>query len=183
LVWAEDWKSLEVGSIPTTDIPSIRTGKRQMKKPIATIRLTLLAHKAAPSSTLGQAFGQYGINIMDFCKQFNNQTKNLKANENQKIPTTIIVFSRNSFEIHIKTPSSTSLLKNCANVSKASMEPKKQELTQYITLKELYHLAIFKKCDPLMNHLSVKSITRSLIGSAKSMGLSLLPQNSDPRSA
>jgi large subunit ribosomal protein L11 len=145
-----------------------------MKKPIATIRLTLSANKAAPSSTLGQAFGQYGINIMDFCKQFNNQTKNLEPNDTQKIPTTIIVFSRNSFQVHIKTPSSTCLLKNTANVTKGASAPKKQQLAQYITLKELYHLAIFKeKCDPLVRRLSTKSIAKSLLGSAKSMGLTI----------
>ena len=142
-----------------------------MKKPIATIRLTLSANKAAPSPTLGQAFGQSGINMMDFCKEFNNQTKNLKADDAQKIPTTVIVYSRNSFQVHIKTPSSTSVLKNTANVSKGATAPKREQLAQYITLKELYHLARFKKCDPLMNHLSLKSIVKSLIGSAKSMGL------------
>lgn len=58
-----------------------------MLKPKATIRLTLLAGKAAPSPLLGQALGQYSINIMEFCKNFNNQTKNIK--ETVYVPTII----------------------------------------------------------------------------------------------
>lgn len=139
------------------------------KKPIATIRLTLLANKAAPSSILGQTLGQYKINIMEFCKLFNSQTKNIK--EQVYIPTLIKIYSQNSFKITIKTPSTTYLLKQTVHVTKGSSLPKKELLTQDIRLKEIYHLAIFKKCDQLMNHLELKSICKTLIASAKSMGL------------
>ena len=140
------------------------------KKPIATIRLTLPAGKATPSPILGQALGQYGINIMEFCKTFNNQTKNLK--ENIYIPTTITVYKRPPIEIKIKTPSTSSLLKRAAEITKGSSIPKLGNLAKkYILLQEIYHLAHLKKFDGLAGHQRSKAICKSLIGSARSMGL------------
>ena len=140
------------------------------QKPIATIRLTLLANRAAPSPILGQALGQYGINIMDFCKKFNSLTKNIK--EIVYVPTSITVFSSNQFEITIKTPTTCYLFKQVANITKGSPLPKKKNLEEgFILLKEIYHLAIFKKCDRLLNHLNLHAICKTFIGTAKSMGL------------
>jgi large subunit ribosomal protein L11 len=144
------------------------------KKPIATIRLTLLARSATPSPILGQALGQYGINIMEFCKNFNNQTKNIK--ERTPVPALVAIYSNGVFETTVKTPSNTYLLKKAANISKGSSMPKKNNLEEaYIYPKEIYHLAVLKACDRLMNHLNLKSICKTLIGSAKSMGLGLRP--------
>lgn len=142
-----------------------------IKKPNVTIRLQLLANKAAPTPLLGQALGQYGINIMEFCKNFNNQTKNIK--EHIYIPTTIYLYNKDSYEVIIKTPSTTYLLKQVAKIKKASSLTKKQNLG-FIYLKEIYHLAILKKCDRLLNHINTKSLCKSIIGSAKSMGLEIL---------
>jgi large subunit ribosomal protein L11 len=141
------------------------------KKPIATIRLTLLANRAAPSPLLGQALGQYGINIMEFCKNFNNQTKMVCSQV--YIPTHIYLYSRDSFQVIIKTPSTSYLIKQVANISKGSALAKKNNLEACIFLKEIYHLAIFKKCDRLLNHLSLKALCKTLIGSAKSMGIGI----------
>ena len=140
------------------------------KKPIATIRLTLLANKAAPSPLLGQALGQYGINIMEFCKNFNNQTKNLK--EHIYVPTLIYLYNRDNFQVIIKTPSTTYLIKQVANIIKGSSTPKKKQ-QGYLYLKEIYHLAIFKQCDKILNSLNIKSLCKNIIGSAKSMGIKI----------
>jgi large subunit ribosomal protein L11 len=108
-------RSLETSSPPST--------KRKAKQ-IATIRLTLLANRAAPSPILGQALGQYGLNIAGFCKSFNEKTKNIK--EHVYIPTRVEVYrlhSQNSLEITIKSPSSTYLLKQTANLLKGSPHP------------------------------------------------------------
>ena len=148
------------------------THREMNQKPIATIRLTLLANRAAPSPILGQALGQYGINIMDFCKKFNSLTKNIR--ETVYIPTSLTVYSPNHFEITIKTPTSCFLLKQGANITKGSPLPKKKNLDEaFIPLKEIYHLAILKRCDRLMNHLSLKAICKVLVGTTKSMGLAL----------
>jgi large subunit ribosomal protein L11 len=144
-----------------------------IKKPTSTIRLTLLANKAAPSPLLGQALGQYGINIMEFCKNFNNQTKNLK--EQLYVPTLIFLYNRDNYEIIIKTPSTSYLLKQIAKITKGSSITKKETKNQgFIYLKEIYHIAILKKCDKGLNNLNIKSLCKSIIGSAKSMGLEIL---------
>jgi large subunit ribosomal protein L11 len=142
------------------------------KKPLAKIRLTLLANRAAPSPILGQALGQYGINIMEFCKMFNKKTSNIK--EQIHIPTYITIFSHNSFEVSTKTPSNTYLLKGIAKLSKGSAMTKKNNNNienAFILLQEIYEIATLKKSNRLMNHLSIKAICKTLIGSAKSMGL------------
>jgi len=143
--------------------------KGMEKKPIATIRPTLIAGKAAPSPLLGQALGQYGINIMEFCKNFNNQTKNLK--EHVYIPTGIKIYNRDSFEVIVKTPSTTFLLKQTANITKGSSNTKKSNLEAFILLKEIYHTAILKKCDRILSDIGVKPLCRTILGTAKSMGL------------
>jgi large subunit ribosomal protein L11 len=130
-----------------------------MRKPLATIRFILLASNAKPSPALSQALGQYRINIMEFCKNYNARTKNIK--EHVYIPTKITIYNRNSYEIAIKTPTSTYLLKESATVDDS------------ITTKQVYHLGIFKKSDPLMNHLDAQAVCRALVGSAKSMNLSI----------
>lgn len=144
------------------------------KKHIATIKLTLLANKAAPSPLLGQALGQYGINIMEFCKNFNNQTKNIK--DNIYIPTIIYLYSRDNFKVIIKTPTTSFLVKHIANILKGSSMAKKQQ-QGILYLKEIYHLAIFKKCDRILNHLNVKSLCKTIIGSIKSMGITIKNEN------
>ena len=138
------------------------------KKPIATIRSTLLAGKAAPSSVLGQTLGQYKINTTEPRKPLNSQTKNIK--EQVYIPTTIKIYSQNSFKITIKTPSTTYPSKQTANVTKGSPLPKKELLTRDILLKEIYHSARSKKCDQLTNHSESKSIRKTPIAPAKPMG-------------
>lgn len=142
------------------------------KKAIATIRLTLLANKAAPSPLLGQALGQYGINIMEFCKNFNNKTKNIK--DTVYVPTVIKLYSRENFKVEIKTPTTTFLMKQIANISKASNMPKKHQVG-YLSPKEIYHLALLKTCDPSLNGIDTKSFCKTLVGSAKSMGISVTP--------
>lgn len=130
-----------------------------------------MANKAGPSSTLGQALGQYGINIMEFCKEFNKQTEKLRGIENQKIPTTIKVKGR-KFEIKIKTPSTTTLMKNTVLIKKGSKEPGKKKKGE-IKKKEIYHIAKLKKSEEELNRISIKGITKTIGGTAKSMGLKI----------
>lgn len=142
-----------------------------IKKPTAIIRLTLLANQAAPSPILGQVLSPYGINIMEFCKNFNNQTKNIK--DNIYVPIMVYLYTKDNYQIIIKTPSTTYLLKQITKISKGSSLTKKQN-HGFIYLKEIYHLAILKKCDRVLNHINLKSLCKSIIGSAKSMGIDIL---------
>lgn len=139
----------------------------------ATIRLTLLANRAAPSPILGQALGQYGINIMDFCKKFNEKTKNVR--QDVLIPTKIKIFSPTNFQIDVHVPTTTYLLKKTGNFIKGSSYTKKQNLkNHYITLKEIYHIALFKRCDTTMSYLGLQSVCKSILGSAKSIGIPVI---------
>lgn len=139
-------------------------------RPKAIIRLTLLANKAAPSPLLGQALGQYGINIMQFCKNFNNKTKNIK--ENIYIPTKLILYNKETYDIIIKTPTISYLIKKISNIEKGSRMTKKEssDIQGYIQVKEIYNIGIFKKCDKIMNHIGLKEICTSIIGTVKSLG-------------
>lgn len=147
--------------------------------PKAIIRLRLMANKAAPSPILGQSLGQYGINIMDFCKKFNNSSKNLK--DGLIVPITVTIYSAKSFIIQIKTPSASELIKTVTGFKKGSSLPRKSPYKKeegFLLLKEVYHLAIFKKCDRFLNHLEIKSLSKTLIGTAKSMGIPVIKNKS-----
>lgn len=103
-----------------------RNSSDSLKKKIGRVRLSLPANKAAPSPILGQAFGQFGINMMEVCKTFNRQTQNLK--DGLIIPTAVTVYNNNTFDLIIKTPSTTAFFKNTALFVKGSSLPKKQNL-------------------------------------------------------
>jgi large subunit ribosomal protein L11 len=150
------------------------------RKKIACIRMTLLANRAAPSPLLGQALGQYGLNIAGFCKSFNEKTKNIK--EHVYIPTRVEVYRLHgviSFEITTKSPSSTYLLKQTANLLKGSPFPGRPLATDgstkrtriwSVSLREIYHLALLVRC----NGVNTPALCKTLIGSAKSIGLCIV---------
>lgn len=119
---------------------------------------------------LGQALGQYGINIMNFCNKFNEQTKNIK--QGTIVPVKLIVYNQTSFEIEIKTPSTVDLLKKVSGIKKGSSTAKKSSIG-FILLQEIYHLVHFKRCSKKLHHLKAVSLSRSVVGTAISMGLSV----------
>lgn len=142
------------------------------RKPLAVIRLTSLANRAAPTPILGQAPGQYGINITEPRKNSNNKTSNIK--DHIYIPTRITISSHNSPDTPTKTPPNTYPSKNIAQISKgSSMTKKHNSKNSFILLQEIYEIAVLKKSYRLMNHLSLKAICKTLIGPAKSMGLDI----------
>lgn len=146
-----------------------------MSSPKAIIRLKLVANQAKPSPVLGQSLGQYGINIMDFCKKFNSGTKNLK--DGIIVPINVIIYSQTSFTIVAKTPSTSFLIKKLANIEKGSSMTKKKNYTKdqaFILCKEIYHLAIFKKCDSLLNSIKIQSLSKSIASTVKSIGIPII---------
>lgn len=145
--------------------------KNILQKPVANIKLKLIANKAVPSTVLGQALGQYGIDIMQVCKIFNNQTCNLQESTFLQIPLKITIYNQKKFDIKIKTPSTSEIVKNTLGIKKASKLPKKVYVTSGIRLKEIYHIGLYKKSNQLMNHLRIKSICKTIIGTIKSLGI------------
>ena len=92
-----------------------------MKKVIGEIKLQILAGKANPAPPIGPALGQKGLNIADFCKQFNNRTK--KEDPNMKLPVIITAYADRSFTFVVKAPPVSNLIKKYANLQKGSSAP------------------------------------------------------------
>ena len=136
------------------------------RKVLTMIKLQIPAGAANPAPPVGPALGQHGVNIMDFCKQFNEKTK---TNEpGMIIPAVITVFEDRSFIFITKMPPVSALLKTAAGLAKGSGEPNKNKVGT-VTQKQVEDIARLKMPD--LNAASVESAMRTIEGTAKSMGL------------
>jgi large subunit ribosomal protein L11 len=144
-----------------------------MKKATGYIKLQIPAGKATPAPPVGPALGQHGVNIMDFCKQFNARTQ-AQAKDEVTIPVVITVFSDRSFTFVTKTPPAAVLIKKAAGLSTAkkpgsgSKEPNKLKVGK-INKKQLRDIATTKLPD--LNTTNVESAMRTIAGTARSMGV------------
>jgi large subunit ribosomal protein L11 len=144
-----------------------------MKKVTGFIKLQLPAGKANPAPPVGPALGQHGVNIMQFCKEFNAKTQG----GDMIIPVVITVFSDRSFTFILKTPPVSVLLKKAAGLSTAkkpgsgAKEPNKQKVGK-VTEKQVRELAQQKMQD--MNCTSIESAMRTIKGTARSMGIDVV---------
>lgn len=129
------------------------------------IKLQITAGKASPSPPLGPALGQHGVNIMEFCKQFNAKTQ---GQEEMLIPVVITVYKDRSFSFIVKTPPTSVLLKKVARISSGSAQPQKDKVAK-VTKEDLESVAEVKLPD--LNTLSKKSAFLQVMGTARSMGL------------
>lgn len=109
---------------------------------------------------------------MQFCKNFNNKTKNIK--ENIYIPTKLILYNKETYEIIIKTPTTSYLIKRIANIEKAVRRTEiRKDHEGYIRIKEIYNIGLVKKCDKLINHIEIKEICKSIIGTIRTLGIKI----------
>ena len=136
-----------------------------MKKVIAEIKLQIPAGAANPSPPVGPALGQRGVNIMEFCKQFNAQTQ---AQQGLIIPVIITVYADRSFTFVTKTPPAAVLLKRAAGVEKGSGEPHKKKVGT-VTKQQVREIAELKTPD--LTAASLEAAIRTVEGTARSMGL------------
>ncbi len=138
------------------------------KKNVQTlIKLQCPAGHANPAPPVGPALGQHGVNIMDFCNQFNERTKDKQG---LLIPVVITVYNDRSFSFITKSPPAAVLLKRAAKLAKASGEPNKEKVGS-VTEKDLRDIAELKKED--LNAASVESAMRMIAGTARSMGITV----------
>jgi large subunit ribosomal protein L11 len=139
------------------------------KKVQAMLKLQVPAAKAAPSQQLGTALGPQGVNIMDFCKQFNARTT--KEPEGMIIPVVITVYSDRTFTFVTKTPPASELLKRAANIVKGSAEPNRNKVGK-VTRKQVEDIARTKLPD--LNTTSLESAVRTVAGTARNMGIEVV---------
>jgi len=138
------------------------------KKVVEVLKLQIPAGKANPSPPVGPALGQRGINIMEFCKAFNEKTKDMMG---FTIPVEITVFSDRSFTFITKQPPATDLLKKAAGIQKGSSNPLKDKVGK-ITKAQLKEIA--EKKLPDLNTDDIEEAMKILAGSARSMGIEIV---------
>jgi large subunit ribosomal protein L11 len=137
------------------------------KKKIKTvIKLQLQAGKATPAPPVGTALGPHGINIMEFCKAYNERTGNLSG----VIPAQITVFEDRTFSFITKTPPAAELLKKAAGVEKGSGNPNREKVGS-LTRQQVREIAEVKQAD--LNAHDLEQATRIIEGTARSMGLNV----------
>ena len=136
------------------------------KKKLKTkVKLQCPAGQATPAPPVGPALGQHGVNIMDFCRQFNDRTK---EQQGLIIPVVISVYEDRTFSFITKTPPAAVLLKRAAKLAKASGEPNKNKVGS-VTKEQVREIAQLKMPD--LNAASVDSAMRMVAGTARSMGI------------
>ena len=135
------------------------------KEAVAEIKLYVPAGQANPAPPVGPALGQHGVNIMAFCKQFNEQTK---GKEGLTLPAIITVYKDKSFTFIIKSPPSSVLIKKAANLAKASGTAGKEKIA-VLKRKQVEEIAKVKMED--LNTSDLKTAVKVIEGTARSMGI------------
>ncbi len=138
------------------------------KKVIAEVKLQLPAGKATPAPPVGPALGQHGVNIMEFCKQFNAKTADQPG---MIIPVVITIYADRTFTFITKTPPASVLLKKAAGVEKGSGEPNKNKVGK-VTRKQVEEIARIKMED--LNANDIEAAMRMIEGTARSMGIEVV---------
>jgi large subunit ribosomal protein L11 len=141
---------------------------KKLKKIVTEIKLQIPGGQANPAPPVGPALGQHGLNIMDFCKSFNERTKDQQGTI---LPIIITVYDDRSYTFIIKTPPAAILIKKALKLEKGSPEPNKQTVGT-ITRAQLEEIATVKMPD--INANDVKAGARIIAGTARAMGVDVV---------
>ena len=136
-----------------------------MKEIVALVKLQIKGGQANPAPPIGPALGSKGVNIMEFCKQFNARTQDKPG---EVLPVVITIYKDKSFDFVIKTPPAAELLKKAAKIEKGSPEPNRKKVGK-VTWQQIREIA--EKKMPDLNCYTVEAAMRMIAGTAKSMGL------------
>lgn len=136
------------------------------KRIINTVKLIVPAGQAKPSPPVGPAIGQHGLNIMEFCKNFNDKTKIFKSDT--LIAADVKIFEDKTYELFIKLPSNKTFIFKALTIGHGSAEPGKQCIGK-ISVKTIYEIAKYRKL--LGDGNDLPALCKMLAGSAKSLGL------------
>jgi len=138
------------------------------KKVVTLIKLQVPGGQANPAPPIGPALGQHGVNIMDFCKQFNDKTKDKQGTV---VPVVISVYQDKSFSFIMKSPPVANLLKTAAGLAKAASNPKLEKIGK-VTKTQAADIAKTKMQD--LNTDTVEAAVRMVEGTARSMGIEVV---------
>ncbi|ODQ64031.1 ribosomal protein L11 [Nadsonia fulvescens var. elongata DSM 6958] len=136
------------------------------------IKLIVGAGQAAPSPPVGPALGSKGVKAIDFCKEFNARTANL--NPGTPIPCLVTVKPDRTFSFETKSPSTAWMLFKAAGIDKGADKAGKEVVSE-LSLKHIYEIAKIKKTDTKHANLDMVAIVKSVISSAKSCGINVVP--------
>jgi large subunit ribosomal protein L11 len=138
------------------------------KEVLGSIKLQIPAGQASPSPPVGPALGQHGLNIMEFCKAFNEKTK---GHEGTIIPVVITVYADRTYTFITKTPLTSVLLKQAAQIAKGSGEPNRTKVGE-VTREQITKIARIKMPD--LNANDLEAAIKMIEGTARSMGLNIV---------
>ena len=138
---------------------------KKKKKVLATVTLQIRAGQATPAPPVGTALGQHGVNIMEFCKQYNEQTQ---AMAGQVIPAVLTIYEDRTFSFILKQPPASELIKQAAGIEKGSGVPNRDKVAA-ITHAQVLDIAQKKMVD--LNANDVEMAARIIAGTARSMGV------------
>jgi large subunit ribosomal protein L11 len=139
------------------------------KEVMASVKLQIPAAQANPSPPVGPALGQHGVNIMEFCKAFNAQTK---GQEGTIVPVVVTIFTDRSFTFITKSPPAPILLKKAAGIAKGSAEPNRNRVGQ-VSRDQIREIAQLKVKD--LNSYDLEAAMKTIEGTARSMGIEIVP--------
>jgi large subunit ribosomal protein L11 len=140
---------------------------RRKKKVLAVVKLQIRAGQATPAPPVGTALGQHGVNIMEFCKQYNEATQHQMG---QVIPVEMTIYEDRSFTFVTKQPPAAELLKQAAAVEKGSAEPNRNKVAS-VSEDQIRQIAETKMKD--LNARDVESAMKIIEGTARSMGITV----------
>ncbi len=138
------------------------------KEKEAVVKLNIPAGKATPAPPIGPALGQYGVSLMDFCKEYNRRTQDMG---DVVVPAVVTIYKDRSFDFVVKTPPASELLKKAAGIEKGSGEPNREKVGK-VTRSQLRDIAERKMKD--LSARDLESAEKIIEGTAKQMGLEVV---------
>src|SRR5246127_3568069 len=139
------------------------------KRVAAIVKIQIPAGQATPAPPVGTALGPHGVNIMDFCKEFNAKTQ--KEPDGMIFPVLVTIYTDRTFTFILKTPPASVLLLRAAGIAKGSPEPNRNKVGK-VTKKQVEEIAKIKLVD--LNTTNLESAVRTVSGTAKNMGLEVV---------
>ncbi|KAL7543631.1 hypothetical protein ACHAWF_007430 [Thalassiosira exigua] len=146
------------------------------------VKLRVPSGTARPGPAIGQALGPLGINMAEFCKQFNERSESMYE---KGVPLRVLLsaFTDRSFKFDVRSPSTSHLILKCAGMEKGPAAPNLEAPSGYITPEAVYEIARIKQTDKMMTHLPLEGIARSIVGTAVSCGVQVREFEDIPNNA